>query len=98
MKSPTVTREPIIHVDCTPNSGYPLRILKAYRENTKVLWELTGDFPEQTRIIYEEINKASKLRGKILDIAISILEKANLTRDLYIDFDDLPNELLHGIE
>ena len=36
---PPLTQEAIHHVDGTPNEEYPLRILRAYRENCNYRWE-----------------------------------------------------------
>jgi hypothetical protein len=80
MKNPPVIQEPILHVDCKPDSYYPLRILRAYRANANVMWDLSGDFPPQTRVVYEEMNKAQARRWKILDTAIRILEQAELNK------------------
>ena len=77
-KNPPVTQEPILHVDCTPDSEYPLRILRAYLENTNVRWDLSGEFSKEVRVIYEGMNEASAKRARILDRAIRILEHAEL--------------------
>jgi len=37
-KLPDITQQPIEHVDGTPDNLYPLRILRAYRENCNCMW------------------------------------------------------------
>ena len=88
MKLPSVTQQPILQIDCRPDSDYSLRILRAYRENANVRWDLSGDFPPQLKFAYEQMNKASEKRGKILDMAINVLEKALLKGDLRLDEKD----------
>lgn len=77
-QNPPVTQEPILHVDSMPDSEYPLRILRAYLENTNVRWDLSGEFSKEVRVIYEGMNEASAKRARILDRAIRILEHAEL--------------------
>ena len=71
MELQEVTQEPIIHVDATPNKEYPLRILRAYRENCNCEWVVTD---EEANPIYELMNEHCRQRAKILDKAIAILE------------------------
>jgi len=67
---PSLTQETILYVDSTPNNEYPLRILKAYRENCNSKWSGNSDNP-----IFEIMNKHQDQRAKILDKTIEILEK-----------------------
>jgi len=69
MTLPEVTQEPIMHVDCTPDDEYPLRILRAYRENCNVRWASDLDNP-----LMVAMNEACQKRAVILDKAISILQ------------------------
>ncbi len=69
-----VTKESILHVDSTPDDEYPLRILRAYRKNRNVHWEVEGGIDSK---IYDEINEHQKQRAKILDRAIVKLESEN---------------------
>ena len=73
MDIPPLTQEPIKHVDATPDEGYALRILRAYRENCNCRWEYIGDSKTSKELI-EAINHACEERGRILDEAIAILE------------------------
>jgi len=66
---PNLTQEPIINVDATPDEHYPLRILKAYRENCNCKWE-----SHPPSWIWDSMNEASEKRAVILDRAIAILE------------------------
>ncbi|KKN91139.1 hypothetical protein LCGC14_0220040 [marine sediment metagenome] len=61
------TQESILHVDATPDDEYPLRILRAYRENCNVRWEVSGDIDS---LPYDVMNEACEQRAKILDKAI----------------------------
>ena len=70
MEFPKLTQEPIISVDATPDDGYPLRILRAYRENCNCKWEATP-----ASWLYEQMNKDCEKRAVILDRAISVLRK-----------------------
>lgn len=69
-KLPPITQEPIIYVNATPDNGYPLRILKAYRENCNCKWIV--DPPSD---LYDMMNGMCDKRAIILDKAIKILEK-----------------------
>lgn len=70
---PSMSQEPIEHVDAYPDEDYPLRILRAYRENCNVRWEVSGLSPERTRV-WDVMNEAQEERAKILDRAIAMLE------------------------
>lgn len=63
----------IDYVDGTPNGGYALRILRAYRERCNMLWETHG-LGENQAVIYDLMNEAQKQRALELDKAIEILE------------------------
>lgn len=64
-------QEPILHVDSTPDNEYPLRILRAYRENCNVRWQADGKIDSK---IYDVMNEHCEQRAIILDRAIAILE------------------------
>lgn len=66
-----VTKEPILHVDCTPDDKYPLRILEAYRENCNVCWQADGQIDNK---ICDIMNAHCEQRAVILDKAIAILK------------------------
>lgn len=70
MSLPKINKQPIIHIDNTPNKEYALRILKAYRENCDCKWSSNRGNP-----LIEEMNKAQDKRAKILDRAIQILKE-----------------------
>lgn len=67
---PDITQEPIIHIDCTPNEEYPLRILRAYRQNCDCRWA-----SDTENVLIKVMNEACEKRAIILDKAITILEK-----------------------
>ncbi len=73
---PRTTQVPILHIDSTPNEDYPLRILKAYRQNCNSKWAstTTGLLDEKHPIIVE-MNKHQDERAMTLDKAIEILER-----------------------
>ena len=67
--------EPIIHVDATPDEGYPLRILRAYRENCNCKWASSTDGNEEgLSPLCIVMNEACEKRAEILDRAIKKLE------------------------
>lgn len=70
MDLPKVTQEPLIHIDMTPGSDLPIRILEAYRANCNCKWEA---IPESEFVDF--MNKLQDERAEILDKAIKILKK-----------------------
>jgi hypothetical protein len=58
-------------VDATPDEEYPLRILRAYRENANVLWKR-----EPPDVVFEMMNEDQRKRAAILDRAITKLERS----------------------
>ena len=74
---PKFTQEPIIHVDATPDKEYPLRILRAHRENCNVKWVCAVDEKLNTHPLLVRMNKACDKRAEFLDRAIKILEGKN---------------------
>lgn len=66
-----VTQEPIIYVDATPDEGYVLRILAAYRENCNCKW--ASEEPNPT---VDLMNAACDKRAALLDRAMVILKEA----------------------
>lgn len=70
MTLPEISQQPIIHVDATPDENYPLRILRAYRENCNCEWVSDTDNP-----LIDQMNKHCRQRAVILDAAIAVLEK-----------------------
>lgn len=71
---PELTKQAIENVDGTPNAEYPLRILRAYRQNCDVRWT-TGLGGECDNPLFALMNEHCEQRAKILDKAIMILEK-----------------------
>ena len=69
-KLPAVTQEVILGIDATPDKEYPLRILRAYRENCNCKW--VTDKPD---LLFDKMNKDCDKRVKILDEAIGVLER-----------------------
>ena len=71
MKLRSVKKVPILHVDATPNDGYVLRILQAYRDNCNALWSTSGDgVTESAKELCRYVNAAQKKRAVLLDAAI----------------------------
>ena len=76
MKLPEFTQKAIMHVNSTPDKEYPLRILRAYRENCNVKWgSSTGKGTKETNPLLIKMNQDCDKRAEILDKAINILEK-----------------------
>lgn len=67
-------KEPLQHVDATPDADYPIRILKAHLHNAEVVWDYEGEFGVGGKKIINEMNKISEKRRELLKQAISILE------------------------
>jgi len=78
LEVPGWNQEPVLHIDATPNEGYPLRILEAYRENCNMRW-LTGSDGKCEDPFYQLMNQYQEERAKILDSAIKILKSKNGT-------------------
>lgn len=70
-KFPEINREPITHIDATPDKDYPLRILRTYRDNCSMKWY--SDTDERLSPIFIEMNIIQDKRAQILDKAIKIL-------------------------
>ena len=74
MKLPKMTQEAIMHVDCTPDEEYPLRILRVYRENCNVKWSsTTEEGVKETNPLLIQMNKDCDKRARVLDEAIEML-------------------------
>jgi len=78
IKLPPLTDRPLIFVDATPDSDYPLRILRAHRHNTDCRWKKTGDSEPGIDRVIKAMNETATKRARLLDDAISILEAAAL--------------------
>jgi hypothetical protein len=66
-----------VHVDETPDTDFPLRILRAYRERCDYLISSTSLMDgEEENPLFVEMNKLQKKRARILDKAIAKLESA----------------------
>ena len=76
MEFPEMTQQSIIHIDATPDDGYVLRILQAYRENCNSKWA-TSTNGECDNPIFDLMNKHQDQRAELLDKAISIIIKHN---------------------
>ena len=75
MKLPPLTRQPILEVDATPDKGYPLRILQAYREGCNCMWATSTGEEEVTDPLLKLMNDHNRQRAAILDKAIESLLK-----------------------
>ena len=68
---PDISQQSILHVNAIPDNEYPLRILRAYRENCNCKWISNTD-----NKLIKEMNKLCDERAEILDKAIAALEAA----------------------
>ena len=82
MKLPTLTQQPVEHIDCTPDSEYPLRILRAYLHNAECKWQLSGKASPEQRRVYALMNVHCDQRAAILKAAITILEQHAAGREV----------------
>ena len=64
----------IMQIDATPNDGYVLRILQAYRDNCNVKWATESD-GTCNNPLYKMMNEHQDIRAKLLDEAIEKLTK-----------------------
>ena len=74
-KLPELTQQPILYVDGTPDKGYPLRILQAYRQECDCRWAENASGGEPTNPLLIMMNEQCEQRAEILDRAIEKLEK-----------------------
>lgn len=74
MKLPDLTQQPILYIDGTPNEDYPLRILRAYRQNCNCMWSETTTGGEPQNPLLQLMNEHNRQRAEILDRAIRLLE------------------------
>jgi len=73
-KLPPMTQKPILYVDATPDEGYPLRILRAYREDCNCFWSDSTDAnKEPANPLLTLMNEHQRKRAEILDRAIEKL-------------------------
>lgn len=75
MSLPKLTQQPILHVDGTPNEGYPLRILEAYRQRCDCRWAENAGDDKVTNPLLIMMNEHCEQRADILDRAIEKLCK-----------------------
>ena len=80
-KLPVVTQEPLLNVDGTPDRDYPLRILRAHRENCNCKW-----VSDKSNPLLDVMNDDCDRRAKILDHAICILEEEEQKEDYHINY------------
>ena len=64
----------IIHIDGTPDEYYPLRILKAYRQNCECKFSNSSGNVTEDSVLINKLNEMQDERAKILDNAMKILE------------------------
>lgn len=72
MDLPKVTQEPKKFVDMTPDVNLAIRILQAYLDDCNCKWEVSG-LDDESRIIFDQMNKHQEQRRKILEEAIQRL-------------------------
>lgn len=91
MELPLISQQKVLQVDATPNPNYPVRILKAYRENCDMKWTTTG-MNKDSATIWEAMNFHQSKRAKILDRAIAVLEKhiENISENFVLKQIDCP--------
>ena len=68
-KWPDLKPESILNVDATPDEDYPLRILKAYRQNCNSRYKTHGLSKKDVKF-WDMMNEWQDQRAKILDKAI----------------------------
>jgi hypothetical protein len=78
---PELTQQPVLFLDGTPDKDYPLRILRAYRQQCDCRWTSSVDGSEPENPLLMLMNEHCEQRAKILDRAIAILEGVKDERD-----------------
>lgn len=71
MESPDLTQQPIRHVEATPDGGYALRILQAYRANCDCRYKVEGSVDSD---VWDTVNEHQEQRAAELDKAIAVLK------------------------
>ena len=74
MELPELTKQPLFHVDMTPDNNLAIRILQAYRHNCNVKWA-TNSNGDCDNPLFKLMNDHNDQRAIILDKAIEILIK-----------------------
>jgi len=75
MELQELTRQPIQFVDGTPDEGYPVRLLQAYRQLCDCKWAESTDGTEPENPLLRLMNEHCDKRAEILDRAIARLSK-----------------------
>ena len=73
-KLPELTQQPVLYIDGTPDAGYVLRILRAYREGCNCRWADTTEGTDTENPLFKMMNEHCEQRAALLDKAITILE------------------------
>lgn len=71
MKPVKITQQEILLVDGTPDEGYVLRILRAYRENCNCRWAESTEGKDPDSPLFKLMNEHQEQRAKLLDEAIA---------------------------
>ena len=71
---PELTKQPILHLDATPDTNYPIRILEAYRQDCDSRWA-TGTDGSVDNLLLRLMNEHQEQRATILDKAIETLRR-----------------------
>ncbi len=72
---PPINGQQILHIDGTPDGDYPLRILRAYRQNCDCRWGDTTEGTDTENPVLKMMNDNCEQRAKLLDGAIKKLAK-----------------------
>ena len=72
---PPINGQAVEHIDGTPDKGYPLRILRAYRANCDYRWADTIDGQGIVNPLLIHMNELCEQRAKLLDEVIAVLER-----------------------
>lgn len=70
-------QQAVMNLDATPDEGYVLRILQAYRDNCNVKWATSTDGTCDNPL-YQTMNEHQEERAKLLDSAIEKLKDEQL--------------------
>jgi hypothetical protein len=70
-----MNRSDYLYIDSTPDEGYPLRILEAYRRGCDVIYSSSSTALDETSPVMKIMNDAQRKRAELLDKAIERLKK-----------------------
>jgi hypothetical protein len=66
-------QQEFLHIAATPDEGYPLRILQAYRRLGDYKWSDSSNGVSENNVLVKTMNDLQEKRNALLDRAIALL-------------------------